>query len=120
MKTIKDLKKSEGTLLECSCEIIQNMIAENKWENTFIPGARGMSDEVRMSMINTYDQLVHEKTPRRVIREALDGIVIPHQNTWGGVREGAGRPATGRKRQYFYITDEENEKLRELLEKLRA
>ena len=41
-------------------------------------------------------------------------------NTWGGIREGAGRPATGRKRQYFYITDEENEKLRELLEKLRA
>ncbi len=42
------------------------------------------------------------------------------EKTWGGAREGAGRPATGRKRQYFYITDEENEKLRELLEKLRA
>lgn len=39
--------------------------------------------------------------------------------TWGGAREGAGRPATGRKRQSFYITDEENVLLREYLEKLR-
>ena len=41
-------------------------------------------------------------------------------NTHGGPREGAGRPATGRKRQSFYITDEENEKLRKYLEELRA
>lgn len=38
---------------------------------------------------------------------------------WGGKREGAGRPATGRKRQSFYVTDEENKKLREYLEKIR-
>ncbi len=38
---------------------------------------------------------------------------------WGGAREGAGRPASGRKRQSFYITDEENQLLREHLEKLR-
>ncbi len=38
---------------------------------------------------------------------------------WGGIREGAGRPSTGRKRQSFYITDEENEQLRKYLEELR-
>ncbi len=42
------------------------------------------------------------------------------ETNWGGAREGAGRPATGRKRKYFYITKEENDKLREYLEKLRA
>jgi hypothetical protein len=39
---------------------------------------------------------------------------------WGGKRPGAGRPSTGRKRQSFYITDEENEKIREFLDKLRS
>ena len=38
---------------------------------------------------------------------------------WGGQREGSGRKATGRKRQNFYITDEENKKLRTYLEELR-
>ena len=38
---------------------------------------------------------------------------------WGGAREGAGRPSTGRGKKTFYITDEENEKLREHLEELR-
>jgi hypothetical protein len=42
-----------------------------------------------------------------------------NNSTWGGLREGAGRPATGRKRQNFYVTEEENTKLREYLEKLR-
>lgn len=38
---------------------------------------------------------------------------------WGGSREGAGRPSTGRKKQSFYITEEENEQLRKYLEELR-
>lgn len=41
------------------------------------------------------------------------------ERQWGGPREGAGRPATGRKKQNFYITDEENEQLRQCLEELR-
>jgi hypothetical protein len=44
---------------------------------------------------------------------------LPPKATWGGSREGAGRPSTGRKRQNFYVTDEENEKLRAYLEELR-
>lgn len=38
---------------------------------------------------------------------------------WGGTRKGAGRPSTGRKKKSFYITNEEDEKLREYLEELR-
>lgn len=38
---------------------------------------------------------------------------------WGGRREGAGRPATGRRKRNFYITDEEYQKLMEYLETLR-
>jgi len=38
---------------------------------------------------------------------------------WGGSRPGAGRKPTGRKKQTFYITDEENELLRKYLEELR-
>lgn len=39
--------------------------------------------------------------------------------TWGGPREGAGRPSTGRKKHQYYVTDEENIKLRKYLEELR-
>lgn len=38
---------------------------------------------------------------------------------WGGYRPGAGRPATGRKKKTFYITDEEYDKLKKHLETLR-
>lgn len=54
-----------------------------------------------------------------VINEARDTDRSKDARSWGGVREGAGRPATGRKKQSFYITDEENVLLREYLEKLR-
>ncbi len=40
-------------------------------------------------------------------------------NGWGGRREGAGRPATGRKKRNFYITDDEYEILSNTLEMLR-
>jgi hypothetical protein len=41
------------------------------------------------------------------------------QSTWGGQRKGSGRPSTGRKKQQFYITDEENTLLKKYLEELR-
>ena len=40
--------------------------------------------------------------------------------TWGGTREGAGRPSTGRKAYQFYVTEEEKAALHEYLETLRA
>jgi hypothetical protein len=41
------------------------------------------------------------------------------QSTWGGRREGSGRPSTGRQKKTFYITEEEHLKLAEYLESLR-
>jgi hypothetical protein len=38
---------------------------------------------------------------------------------WGGYREGSGRKATGRKLTRIYITEEEEQKLREYLDKIR-
>lgn len=38
---------------------------------------------------------------------------------WGGKREGSGRPSTGRKRRYMYITDEEYLKVKQLIKQLR-
>lgn len=40
--------------------------------------------------------------------------------SWGGKRKGAGRPATGRKRRYYYVTDEEHETLTAILRELRG
>lgn len=41
------------------------------------------------------------------------------KNSWGGQREGAGRKPTGRKKKNYYVTDEEDQKIRELIEQLR-
>lgn len=38
---------------------------------------------------------------------------------WGGARKGAGRPPTGRKKKNYYVTDDEDAKIRELIESLR-
>jgi hypothetical protein len=62
-----------------------------------------------------------EKTVYQLNDDGHGNIVINYLgiSSWGGPREGAGRPATGRKRQNFYVTDDENTKLREYLEQLR-
>lgn len=41
------------------------------------------------------------------------------KSSWGGAREGAGRKSTGRKKRNYYVTDEEDQKIRELIEQLR-
>jgi hypothetical protein len=38
---------------------------------------------------------------------------------WGGKREGAGRPATGRKKVNYYVTGEEDSEIKKLIEQLR-
>jgi hypothetical protein len=40
-------------------------------------------------------------------------------NTWGGRRAGAGRPASGKKKYSFYVTEEEYIILRQKLEEIR-
>ena len=39
--------------------------------------------------------------------------------SWGGYREGAGRPSTGRKRKFYYVTDQEDVEIKKLLQQLR-
>ncbi len=43
-----------------------------------------------------------------------------NQSSWGGQRKGAGRKPTGRKGKFIYVTDEELEKVKEYIEKLRS
>jgi hypothetical protein len=38
----------------------------------------------------------------------------------GGKREGSGRKPTGRKRQQYYVTDQEHEEIKKLIELIRA
>ena len=42
------------------------------------------------------------------------------QSNWGGKREGAGRPGSGKKQYSFYITEEENTELRRHLKEMRG
>lgn len=41
------------------------------------------------------------------------------KSAWGGQREGAGRPATGRKKHQYYVTDEEDKEIKKLIDELR-
>lgn len=38
---------------------------------------------------------------------------------WGGKREGAGRPSTGRKQVKFFLTGQEKEKVKEYIKEIR-
>ncbi|KPU42136.1 hypothetical protein OXPF_39150 [Oxobacter pfennigii] len=39
--------------------------------------------------------------------------------SWGGYREGAGRPSTGRKKKNIYVTDEEYEQVQAFIQQIR-
>ena len=122
MKTIKELATIKTSLLEQSTEIIEAIVSENKWGKTWIPKALELTDEIRMAVINTYEHLVYENTPKHIIRGALDGIVIPNiPNRHGGTRPGAGRKPgpEQRKTTSFKVSGAEKEKIRELLKELR-
>jgi hypothetical protein len=49
----------------------------------------------------------------------ISGGRVNIRTDWGGYREGAGRKSTGRKLTRMYVTEEEEQKLRDYLEKLR-
>ena len=42
------------------------------------------------------------------------------KSAWGGSRPGSGRPSTGRKRRQYYLTDQEDAEVKELVERLRG
>jgi hypothetical protein len=74
-------------------------------------------NELHVVSYATYTKDVSGDEPEFVNEENWHWLEI--SGGWGGSREGAGRPATGRKRHQYYVTDEENEKLRKYLEELR-
>jgi hypothetical protein len=60
--------------------------------------------------------------------QIIDAIVEYTKNTrdmaegitgWGGKREGAGRPSTGRSKRIIYVTDSEYEQVKALIEECR-
>ncbi|SHI74584.1 hypothetical protein SAMN02745975_00513 [Geosporobacter subterraneus DSM 17957] len=59
------------------------------------------------------------------IKAAIDKAIdlgywaVVDTHSWGGSREGAGRPATGRKRRQIYVTDEEYEQIKDLIDQMR-
>lgn len=54
------------------------------------------------------------KIARQYLSQWPDGPQL-----WGGHREGAGRPSTGRKRKFYYVTDDEDAQIKQLLDSLR-
>lgn len=46
-------------------------------------------------------------------------MIKDNPRQWGGKRPNSGRPSTGRKRRYMYITDEEYLKVKQLIKQLR-
>ncbi|MPN24323.1 hypothetical protein SDC9_171720 [bioreactor metagenome] len=79
MKKISELVTiTGGSILENSSTIVEAIITTNGWDKTFIPAVLEMSSELKVSVINTYEFMVHENIPKHTIRRALDGIVIPH------------------------------------------
>lgn len=47
----------------------------------------------------------------------IGGVKSP---SWGGMREGAGRPSTGRKKHQYYVTDEEDIQIKQFIKQLRG
>ena len=56
---------------------------------------------------------------RMIIMKPFNNQIIKNNPTWGGIRPGAGRPSTGRKKRTLYITDAEYKIIKEFLKNLR-
>jgi len=52
-------------------------------------------------------------------RLSMQMLLLAHQDdvlrSWGGSREGSGRPATGRKRRQYYLNDDEDVKVKDYI-----
>ena len=55
------------------------------------------------------------------MKAILDGQVTSMnvKDNRGGKREGAGRKPSGKKKRNYYVTDQEHEEIKKLIEKLR-
>lgn len=75
--------------------------------------------EALVDMINkkqiTREYAMYElPLPPKLRMELIDSL--PSR---GGTRRGAGRPKTGRKRKWYFVTDEEHEAIKKYIEELR-
>ena len=72
-----------------------------------------MADETKLTP--TEEQIVDMIVDyTRRTKDTAEGVT-----GWGGYREGAGRPSTGRKRKFYYVTDQEDAEIKKLLQQLR-
>ena len=51
-------------------------------------------------------------------KRSQGNLMTPKDNR-GGKRPGAGRKSTGRKKRNYYVTDQEHEEIKKLIERLR-
>lgn len=66
------------------------------------------------------DDLIEQKTYHIPVDDVDNELFDSSINrSWGGYREGAGRPSTGRKRKFYYVTDQEDAEIKKLLQQLR-
>jgi hypothetical protein len=63
--------------------------------------------------------LENELRNKGIEAESIAPGTVNIRTDWGGYREGSGRKPTGRKLARIYVTEEEEQKLREYLEELR-
>lgn len=96
-----------------------------------IHSIKGKSKEDDMKILNTSKKHIEMTIDEygRIFNEGgqyiADGKIVEPgagvgAKNHGGKREGAGRPATGRKKKNYYVTDDEDTKIRELIEKMRG
>lgn len=132
---VKMLKKNWGLSLNIPCGYFE---IDNKKTGKTI----GLSDDKRREYLHIYlekvkeiEAYMHDKIKaldawhynkeyvrqcNRLSTQMLliaynDGVLHP----WGGPREGAGRPATGRKRRQYYLDNSEDIKVKQYIQELR-
>lgn len=98
---------------------------------TYLPCKKPVKrDEFSVEVVNIPDDVIPETVKALLNKTGIlnaniidfsalgEGKIIT-QN-WGGFREGAGRKPSGKKAVAFYITEDEKEKLKAYLDKLRS
>jgi len=101
----------------------------------------GLADEIRKKYLHIYlekgkeiEAYMSEKKfvdgwhydreyARQCKRLSMQMLLLAYQDdvlrAWGGSREGSGRPATGRKRRQYYLSDDEDTKIKDYINELR-
>lgn len=80
-----------------------------------------VTDLVVSKFMETHSMFETEKIPldNRLFHIMAGYTYFSGPKSWGGKREGAGRPPTGRKKHTYYVTEAEDSEIRILIEKMR-